>query len=222
MIDQTRDGQCVVIVGYPKVRGPRLEMERVGGKSAATRTEIRHRNLSTTTQTFTVTEQVKCVSFGKRLEATLHSFRKQGSCVYSAYCFRTVFRCGLSIEPEQRSLSVFLCFSVCCSVVTTVISAKTAEIMYRCATNRVLDGGLFDGINGVTWRIRQIDLCGGGDVVCRYYCCGNLLFLRYYYRHRRICTKSSRCKQQEAAPESPKQRLSSAMFTVVVAAHAKI
>jgi len=100
MIDQTRDGQCVVIVGYPKVRGPRLEMERVGGKSAATRTEIRHRNLSTTTQTFTVTEQVKCVSFGKRLEATLHSFRKQGSCVYSAYCFRTVFRCGLSIEPE--------------------------------------------------------------------------------------------------------------------------
>ena len=107
-------------------------------------------------------------------------------------------------------------------MVTTVISAETAEIMYRCAINRVVDGGLFDGINGVTWRIRQIDLCGGGDVVCRYYCCGNLLFLRYYYRHRRICTKSSRCKQQEAAPESPKQRPSSAMFTVVVAAHAKI
>ena len=37
-----------------------------------------------------------------------------------------------------------------------------------------------DGVHiGVTWKIRWIDLCCGGDAVCRYHYCSNLFHTRY-------------------------------------------
>ena len=82
-----------------------------------------------------------------------------------------------------RSVVCVLC--VCLSVLGRPVSSAKTDDRSRCrlgnrlVSNHVLDGDAY-WCHLANMRDRS-DLCGGGDVPCRYHCCSNLL--RFYVIH---------------------------------------